>query len=190
MSGLIVEAADLRQLRAWTEARLALGRVGASMPTVANLDFGADHAAARDAVHARLDVEKLATDLHYAGFQTAAVRSQAVSRAQYLRRPDLGRRLDAASAEALLCGLTTTTHRLTVVVCDGLSSAAAPRYGIPILKELRARLTDWTMDTVVIAEQARVALGDEVGALRQAEAVLVLLGERPGLKSRKVSVPT
>jgi ethanolamine ammonia-lyase small subunit len=39
------------------------------------------------------------------------------------------------------------------------------------------------MNHVILAEQARVALGDEVGALYAATATLMLLGERPGLQS-------
>jgi ethanolamine ammonia-lyase small subunit len=36
---------------------------------------------------------------------------------------------------------------------------------------------------VVIAEQARVALGDDIGAAMGAAAVVVLIGERPGLSA-------
>ena len=35
----------------------------------------------------------------------------------------------------------------------------------------------------VIATQARVALADEVGELRNSEALAILIGERPGLSS-------
>jgi ethanolamine ammonia-lyase small subunit len=180
MSELIPRSEMLR-LREWTDARIALGRVGASMPTKANLDFGADHAAARDAVHSKLNVKSLTQDLESAGFLTLSVRSQAESRAEYLRRPDLGRRLHPSCYETLRCD--PLQRKLVVVVGDGLSAEAPQRYAVPLLQQLRPLLPDWTMDSIVIAEQARVALGDEIGSLRGAEAVLVLLGERPGLKA-------
>ena len=179
----LLRGPDLQRLRAWTQARIALGRVGASTPTAATLEFGADHAAARDAVHTRLDVPKLAGELQRAGFLTLHVRSRAGNRQEYLRRPDLGRRLLPASVEILKDEPAAPARRLTAMVGDGLSAAGPQRYAVSLLQELHARLPGWTIDTVVIAEEARVALGDEVGALRGAEAVLVLLGERPGLKS-------
>lgn len=153
------------------------------MPTAANLEFAADHASARDAVHTRMSVVLLQQQLEAAGFCIARAASQAGSRAEYLRRPDLGRRLDAASLQRLRCAPEATAQRLTVVVADGLSSEAPMRYAVALLVELRARLSSWVFDTVVLAEQARVALADEVGELRHAEAALMLLGERPGLKA-------
>lgn len=42
---------------------------------------------------------------------------------------------------------------------------------------------DWTWAPPVVAHQARVALGDEVGALLKARCVVVLIGERPGLSA-------
>ncbi|QHN02529.1 ethanolamine ammonia-lyase subunit EutC [Granulicella sp. WH15] len=168
-------------LARWTPARIALGRVGVSVPTGATLEFGMAHARARDAIHTPLDVAGLAAELRDAGFATDAVTTRTLSRAEYLLRPDLGRRLSAASREAIVCD--GAAGRLTVVMADGLSALAPRRHAVPLLVALRQRLIDWTLDTVFIATQARVAVGDEIGELRGAEAVLVLIGERPGLQA-------
>src|SRR5271155_2786574 len=80
-------------LRRFTQARVALGRAGNGLPTGAHLAFQAAHAAARDAVHAALDVAALRTALTALGFDSVAVRSEAADRHAYLLRPDLGRRL-------------------------------------------------------------------------------------------------
>jgi ethanolamine ammonia-lyase small subunit len=40
-----------------------------------------------------------------------------------------------------------------------------------------------TVAPVVVAEQGRVALGDDIGEAMAAEAVAVLIGERPGLSA-------
>ena len=89
---------DLREL---TPARVALGRAGASLPTTALLEFTLDHARARDAVHAAFDTQALIAALRDFGLEAFDVRSRAGSRGDYLRRPDLGRRLDQASLQAL-----------------------------------------------------------------------------------------
>ncbi len=180
MSDMAMQAA-WKTLRRYTEARIAMGRVGASLPTREVLDFSMAHASARDAVHVPLDVPALAAQLHAAGFATAVAASCAADRAEYLRRPDLGRRLAPALHEQL--AVAPEPQRLTVVVADGLSSIAAMRHAVPLLCELRSRAVEWSLDTVLLATQARVALADELGALRGAEAVAILLGERPGLSS-------
>lgn len=175
-------------LRAHTPARLALGRAGVSLPTDELLRFAAAHAQARDAVHLPLDVAALAAALQQAGFPVRSLRSRAANREVYLRRPDLGRRLEPADAETLQTGAVGPVD-LAVVVADGLSARAAQAHALPLLIALRAALVSdpgaaplhWA--PVCIATQARVALGDEVGALLQARLVLVLLGERPGLSS-------
>jgi ethanolamine ammonia-lyase small subunit len=169
-------------LRAHTPARVALGRSGVSMPTEELLRFGAAHAMARDAVHLPLDVPALRAELEAEGWPTVEVRSSAPNRATYLLRPDLGRQLDDASAAALQGPEGGCT--LQLVVADGLSSLAAARHAVPLLGALRGQLPpDWRLGPVVVATQARVALGDPIGERLGAQLVAVLIGERPGLSS-------
>lgn len=169
-------------LRRHTPARIALGRAGTSLPTAEVLRFAAAHAQARDAVHTPLDLARLEADLRALGLAVAHAASRAASRAEYLARPDLGRRLDERS-HAAFAGATAAP--LCIVIGDGLSAVAAQAHAAPLVAALRALLepAGVRVGEVVVATQARVALGDEIGALRGAELVLVLLGERPGLSS-------
>lgn len=170
-------------LRAHTAARLALGRAGTAIPTRELLDFGLAHAQARDAVHLPLDADALAAQLAGLGCTTLRVASAAPDRATYLLRPDLGRRLDAADAQRL-GDAPQTGCDLLLLVADGLSALAIERNAIPLVQAIvHSAPQGWHMGPVVIATQARVALGDEVGALLGARMVAVLIGERPGLSS-------
>ena len=166
-------------LRRHTRARIAQGRSGVSMPTSRQLAFQLAHAQARDAVHLELDAQALAAR-EPGGI---ALHSAAATRAIYLQRPDLGRRLDDASRQRL--GACPQNMDLALVACDGLSALAIERHAGPFLAALRERLAleAWTVSPLVIVQQGRVAAGDEVGELLQARAVLVLIGERPGLSS-------
>ncbi|WP_337263505.1 MULTISPECIES: ethanolamine ammonia-lyase subunit EutC [unclassified Serratia (in: enterobacteria)] len=171
-------------LRAFTDARIALGRTGASLPTQELLKFGLAHAQARDAVHQPFDSERLADSLQHEGWQTLTVRSAAADRSTFLRRPDLGRKLSLASREALQ-SLALKPAELLLVVGDGLSSKAVHRQALPLLQALRPYLArlDISVAPVVLAHQARVALGDDIGECLQAKVVAILIGERPGLSS-------
>ncbi len=171
-------------LRQFTQARIALGRAGVSLPTAAQLDFQLAHARARDAVHLALDAPKLALALQDAGYQCVCVRSAAQDRNTYLQRPDLGRRLDAHSRAALE-QLAAPPADLAIVIADGLSALAIEQNALPFLAALQARLAQdqWTLAPMAIVTQGRVAIGDDIGALLGARAVLVLIGERPGLSS-------
>ncbi|KAB8065970.1 ethanolamine ammonia-lyase subunit EutC [Janthinobacterium violaceinigrum] len=170
-------------LRTHTAARIALGRRGVSVPTRAQLAFQLAHAQARDAVHLALDGEALAQALAEQGLASVQLHSAAATRTVYLQRPDLGRRLDDASRARLAVGVTGVD--LALVAADGLSALAVQRHAAPFLAALRARLAleAWTLSPLHIVAQGRVAVGDEVGALLKARAVLVLIGERPGLSS-------
>lgn len=163
-------------LRRFTSARVALGRAGNGLPTAAHLDFQAAHAAARDAVHAALDVAQLRESLAASGLPSIAVHSEAADRTTYLLRPDLGRRLRDCSM------LPPTPGAMLFVVCDGLSATAVQRHASALLQHTVPRLSG-PIAPVVIAEQGRVALGDDIGEATGAEAVAVLIGERPGLSA-------
>ncbi len=184
-------------LRAFTDARIALGRAGTSLPTAAHLAFQLAHAKARDAVHVALDPAALATAIaeNWPGLgEPCLLHSAARDRSQYLQRPDLGRRLDEASAKRLAtlrpvhdasAPPDERPYDLALVVGDGLSALAVAQNAPPFLARLRHHLAgaDWRVAPVCIALQARVALGDDIGERLGARAVAVLIGERPGLSS-------
>jgi ethanolamine ammonia-lyase small subunit len=171
-------------LRTHTAARIALGRSGASLPTAELLRFGLAHAQARDAVHATFDAAAVRAALAGAGFESIEVESAAGDRATYLRRPDLGRRLSAAGA-ARLAGQSREPCDIAVVIGDGLSAAAANGHAAPLVIALHEWLAASALSfaPVVLAHQARVALGDEIGQVLRARLVVMLVGERPGLSS-------
>lgn len=179
----LIEANPWQQLRQFTPARIALGRTGVSLPTQALLEFGLAHAQARDAVHTEFDQAALLEQLHAAAWPSVSVHSAATDRYQYLRRPDLGRSLNAESRARLQALQLPEKPELIFIIADGLSSVAPLRHAVPLLQALQSGLKDWHVGPVVVAEQARVALGDEVGESLGAQLVVMLIGERPGLSS-------
>ncbi|AQV96260.1 ethanolamine ammonia-lyase [Cupriavidus necator] len=173
-----------QRLRRFTRARIALGRTGHSQTTDAVLAFGLAHAQARDAVHLPLDVGAVTAALDAAAVPNVAVHSAAPDRADYLRRPDLGRRLDDASRERLAAARPREAPDVVFVMADGLSALATQTHALPLLDATRQRLPQgWRIGPVVVAEQSRVALGDEIGEILGARQVVMLIGERPGLSS-------
>lgn len=180
-----------RRLREFTDARIGLGRAGISLPTSEMLAFQLSHAQARDAVHFPLDVDALCEQL--AGMPglpekpALCLHSQAPDRVSYLQRPDLGRVLDDASREQLQALSQAAASDLAIVIVDGLSSLAVQQNAVaflsPLLELLQAEKEPWSLAPVTVVEQGRVAVGDDIGALLNARAVLLLIGERPGLSS-------
>jgi ethanolamine ammonia-lyase small subunit len=164
-------------LRRATAARIALGRTGDSLPTKRVLEFQMAHALAKDAVHEALDTERLMRGL--AEFAPVIVTSRAANRQEYLQRPDLGRVLAPDSQHALKCG----AYDISIVAADGLSARATVDHAPALLRVLQPYFGDLRLAPLVIATQARVALGDEVAAAQGASLVIMLIGERPGLTS-------
>jgi ethanolamine ammonia-lyase small subunit len=176
---------DLRRL---TSARIALGRAGESLPTQAQLAFGLAHARARDAVHASFQTESIITVLSEFGPPVVNVRSAVPDRAMYLRRPDLGRKLEDIDRDSLSALVrddksSNTRYDVAFMIADGLSPHAPNRHAAPLLQAMWPRLQDWRIGPLIVAEHARVALGDEIGEVLGARLVIVLIGERPGLSS-------
>ena len=170
-----------RDLRRFTDARVGLGRAGNALPTAEQLDFQEAHARARDAVHSVLDVARLAAEVAGLGVPVLRVRSAAEDRRTYLMRPDLGRRLQEEDRAAL----AAAPGVVVFVVADGLCASGVQDHAPAVLARLvpALRRTELAPGPVVIAQQARVALGDDVGEALGARAVAVLIGERPGLSA-------
>lgn len=175
------------ELRRLTPARIALGRTGTSLPTGAQLDFQYAHAQARDAVHLPFDHAGLNTQLAERGRDSLLLHSAATDRHSYLQRPDLGRKLSDASAQTLR--EYAQNHPggvdLAVVVADGLSALAVHRHTLPFLARMeeQTQAEGWSLSPVILVEQGRVAVADEIGELLGAKMVVILIGERPGLSS-------
>jgi ethanolamine ammonia-lyase small subunit len=175
------------ELRRLTPARIALGRTGTSMPTRAQLDFQYAHAQARDAVHLPFDHAALRTQLAERGHESVLLHSAAIDRNSYLQRPDLGRKLSADSAQTLRDYATAHPGGvdLVIVVADGLSALAVHRHTLPFLARLeeQIRAENWSVAPVILVEQGRVAVADEIGERLGAKMTVILIGERPGLSS-------
>jgi ethanolamine ammonia-lyase small subunit len=184
-----VDGALASRLRALTPARVGLGRTGVSLKTRELLDFQRAHAQARDAVHSRLDSAALVMDLERATQrEVLRLHSACTDRTTYLHRPDLGRRLDEASRERLAtrgdwADDSGAGYELAVIIADGLSALAVERHAVPVLAELLPKLAGWMIGPIIVVEQGRVAIGDEIGLALKAQISVVLIGERPGLSS-------
>jgi len=164
-------------LRRSTQARIGLGRTGNSLPSQRVLEFKAAHSAARDAVHVPLDTDALAAQLEPMGAGVPLrVRSRAASRGEYLRRPDLGRTPED------LDDLPNCGADVGIVLADGLSPRALADHGANLLAALIEEFGGrYRLAPPVIATEARVALGDHIGAALGVGTVLMIIGERPGL---------
>jgi ethanolamine ammonia-lyase small subunit len=171
-------------LRRFTDARIGLGRAGPALPIREVLAFAMAHAQARDAVTTPIDWSPIENALAGIGCETVRIASAAADRDTYLRRPDLGRRLSAEARERL-AAMAGAAPDLLILVADGLSSTGVAANATNVIAALMplARKSGWSLAPVLLAGQGRVALGDDAGEMLGARAVLVLIGERPGLSS-------
>ncbi|OAI15203.1 MULTISPECIES: ethanolamine ammonia-lyase subunit EutC [Methylomonas] len=173
-----------RELRRYTQARIALGRAGCALPTSAQLEFNTAHAAARDAVHRPWAVRAYADAVANAGWPVLVLNTPITDRADYLRRPDLGRRLTEDS-RAQLATLNPTGSDVALIVSNGLSSTAVERHGFGLLQAIIAayRSSGLSLAPICLVPEARVAVADEIGERLQAKLAVIIVGERPGLSA-------
>ncbi|MBX9584912.1 MAG: ethanolamine ammonia-lyase subunit EutC, partial [Gemmataceae bacterium] len=159
-----------------TPARVAVGRAGPGYRTATALKLWEDHAAARDAVRAELDLPAAFGD---GLFWT---QTKARSKDEYLLRPDLGRRLDDESRERIVAECPAGVD-LQVVIGDGLSAAAVAAHAPAVLDGLRAEANarGWRFGRPFAVRYCRVGVLNDVGELLDPAVVVLLIGERPGL---------
>jgi ethanolamine ammonia-lyase small subunit len=184
-SGVRTQGDSWRALRRFTSARIGLGRAGGSIPTRELLEFQLAHARARDAVNHAFDIPAFGEQLRARQLDFLALGSAAGERHTYIQRPDLGRILDEESKAILQSAAHSQSWDAVFVIADGLSALAVERHALPLIEMTRVHLVreGWHIAPYCLVSQGRVAIGDEIGALLDAQLSVVLIGERPGLSS-------
>jgi ethanolamine ammonia-lyase small subunit len=183
----------------FTQARIAIGRAGTSLPTHYLLNFRLEHAKARDAVYTNLDTTKIKGDLKI-DLPCLELHSQATDRLDYLKNPTCGRKLEEQSVQILEQAMSSKSanidkwdnenndkkkEKVVFVVADGLSATAVNTHSAHLLNKVIPYLQEkrWHIAPICFVEQGRVASADEVAALLQATIAVMLIGERPGLSA-------
>jgi ethanolamine ammonia-lyase small subunit len=180
-AGSIIQEDSWIGLKDFTKARIALGNVGGSLPLREVLALKLAHAVAKDAIYSVMDVTGLQENLAELKVPIFVLSSRIEDRTQYLKRPDLGRRLNEQSVFNLK--EVDQSFDLVLVVSDGLSAEAVNLHAFEVLKLMIPKLESYYKLAVVLVNQGRVAIGDEIGELLKARFTGVLIGERPGLSS-------
>jgi ethanolamine ammonia-lyase small subunit len=171
----------IEAIRARTPARVLVGRAGPSYRTATQLELRQDHAAAVDAVRAEIDLERDLGRAFVDRWGLFEVSTRARDKAEYLLRPDLGRRLDDAAAEAMR--RCPAGSDLQVAIGDGLSAAAVVAQVpdlLPLL-ERGARRLGWQFGQPFFIRHCRVGVLNDIGAALEPTVAVLLIGERPGL---------
>lgn len=175
-------------LRRYTDARIALGRCGVSLPHTEWLRFRLAHAKARDAVLTPFNGDQLRQQLESAGVHCLELASAAESTDDFLARPDKGRRLSEESRSLLTQKFTqgeSSGADICLVVSPGLSACAVHENAAPFAQRFLAcaKNAGFSTTPVALVNLGRVAVADEVASLMKARLVVILIGERPGLSS-------
>ncbi|GAB3796893.1 ethanolamine ammonia-lyase subunit EutC [Spirosoma humi] len=179
-----LEPDEWQPLKAYTRARIALGKTGVSVPLNESLQFRLAHAHAKDAVYSQLDLADLRASLGDAGLPIHTLRSRAENRDMYLQRPDYGRLLDDPSINYLQ-RLNSVPADICIIIADGLSAMAIMKNAGPLIQLLvsKVRQAGYSLAPILVVEQGRVAITDAIGEILRPRLAIVFIGERPGLSS-------
>ncbi len=172
----------LERLRARTPARILAGRAGAAYRTKTWLELRRDHAAAKDAVCAELDLAGDLGEAFVAEWGLFEVTTMARTKEEFLLRPDLGRTLDDAARSAI-AGRCPSGVDFQVAIADGLS-AAAVRAQVPALLPMlaaEASRRGWRFGQPFFIRHGRVGVLNDLGEILDPAVAVLLVGERPGL---------
>jgi len=161
-----------------TPARIGVGRAGTRPKTKTWLKFRLDHAAAVDAVYGEVSEDLLQK------LDVFQVTTKVTDKEEYITRPDLGRRLSEES-KALIQQKCKPQPKVQIIISNGLSASAIEENVQDVYLALQQSLSNLNIDigTTFYIDKGRVALMDEIGELLQAEVIVYLIGERPGLVS-------
>lgn len=165
-----------------TPARVLVGRAGPAYRTATWLKLREDHATARDAIQAEVDLlSGFGRDL-IDGFLLFNAQTCVTSKAEYLRRPDLGRRLSEESREHIRARCPTERD-FQVLIGDGLSATAVAAQAPELLARLHAATLErgWSFGRPFLVRYCRVGVMNDIGDLLAPRVVVLLIGERPGL---------
>ena len=177
-----MELDDWHILKKYTNARIALGRSGNSLPTKKILEFRMAHALAKDAISTELDVLNLVEDAKKLSLKSILVQSQISNGIDYLKNPNIGRLLNEVSINKLK-DLSRQKTTLSIIIADGLSAEAVNLHAIKLIEHLIPKLKFKTISPIIIVKYGRVAISDEIGEILNSSIALILIGERPGLSS-------
>ena len=161
----------LRKIRERTPARILAGRAGAAYRTSTQLELREAHAAARDAVRAELDMERVFGAEFLKKWNLFEVCTQARSKEEYLVRPDLGRCLNEAAIRELQQRCQQNSD-FQIAIGDGLSVTAVAAQ-VPALMpcyEEGARARGWSVGNPFVIRHCRVGILNEIGELARAKS--------------------
>ena len=170
------------KLKQYTNARIAMGRSGGSIPTNEVLKFRMAHSIAKDAINSVIDIPLLSNNLEQIGLSSISVHSKVTDRTDYLLNPDKGKVLNNNSIIQLQ-KIAVKPVDLCIVIADGLSANAINFHSTNVIALLLPLLNGWRLSPIILAQQSRVALADPIGEILKARITLILIGERPGLSS-------
>jgi len=171
-------AEGMEELLASTPARIGVWRAGTRALTKEVLKFRCDHAAAIDSVYGTVNPALLDE------FKLFSVETRYGNTDNYLKRPDMGR-IVTDEGVAKIRATAAMKPQVQVVISDGLSAGAVEANLRDVYPALMDSLSAYGLKagTPFFVRGGRVAVMDQIGEIVQPEALVLLIGERPGLVS-------